>query len=253
MGMTFSFVVLTWNRYRFLEICLEALLASLSSPADCELLVMDNGSTDATEQILQRYEARPNVRVFRQKSNLGIKAYKKLFSKARGTYIVVVDDDALSFPPRVDETFATYMQAFPDYGFLSLNVIQNEFTNGAKPEPENYVDDTRHDLTVERGPAGGWCACFRRGDYRKLRWRLMFTSISMKYGEDSFLTGNFKRRLSLHSGVIRDAVCLHATGPHYAQEFGHLDREIEKYAKAGMPSMLAHYKPRNESESGPSE
>ena len=165
----------------------------------------------------------------------------------------MVDDDVLSFPPHVDETFATYMKAFPDYGFLSLNVIQNDFTNGAKPEPENYVDDTRQGLTVEKGPAGGWCACFRRSDYRKLRWRLMFTSISMKYGEDSFLTGNFERRLSLHSGVIRDAVCLHATGTHYAREFGHMDREIEKYAKADLPSMVAYYKQRSKSESGSSD
>jgi GT2 family glycosyltransferase len=240
--MKFSFVLLTWNRFKFLEKCLEALIASIDRPEDCEIIVMDNGSTDETPAVLQRYKASQLVKVVTRKKNYGLEAYKKLFALVQGEYIVVVDDDVLEFPRPLDSIFTDYMLAFPDYGFLGLNVVQNELTNGAKPGPDQYVEDIRGEKTVERGPTGGWCACFRRSDYRKLWLRLRFSRLNMKHSEDGFLAVNLKKKLGLHSGIIREAVCFHATGPEYARQYGHLDREIQKYASSGLPSFVAAYK-----------
>jgi glycosyltransferase involved in cell wall biosynthesis len=239
--MKFSFVLLTWNRYKFLEKCLEALIAGIDQPQDAEIVVMDNGSTDETPDVLQRYQNSQLVRVVTREKNYGLEAYKKLFALARGEYIVVVDDDVLQFPGSLDRIFADYMLAFPDYGFLGLNVVQNEFTNGAKPGPDQYVDDIRGEKAVERGPTGGWCACFRRSDYQKLWLRMRFSRLNMKHSEDGFLAVNLKKKLGLHSGIIRDAVCFHATGPEYARQYGHLGREIQKYAQSGLPSFVAAY------------
>jgi glycosyltransferase involved in cell wall biosynthesis len=239
--MRFSFVLLTWNRYKFLEKCLEGLISSIANQDDAEVIVMDNGSTDKTQEILNRYQDSKLVRVLRRKKNYGLNSYKKLFDEGRGEYIVIVDDDVLQFPPRVDKIFAVYMQTFPDYGFVALNVVQDEFTNGAKPGPENYTEETRKGKTIQRGPTGGWCACFRNSDYRKIRLRLMFANLSMKRSEDGFIASNLEKKLSLKSGIIKDAVCFHASGPYYAQQFGHLDREIEKYSKSGLGSFVKEY------------
>jgi hypothetical protein len=133
------------------------------------------------------------------------------------------------------------MQAFPDYGLLALNVIQDERSNGAKPGPESYSLDTRDGKTIEQGPAGGWCTCFRQSDYRKLWLRMLLRPWSMKAGEDSFLQNNFRKKLSLKGGIIREAVCFHACGPYYAREYGHLEREIEKYTISGLQSFVDHY------------
>ncbi len=240
--MKFSFVLLTWNRHKFIQACLQALIGSIAHPQECEIIVMDNGSSDETPAVLASYRGHKMVHVVTRKKNYGLNAYKKLLGYAKGTYIVIVDDDVLSFPPKVDATFAEYMQAFPDYGFLALNVIQNEFTNGAKPTAENYAEDARNGRVVEQGPTGGWCSCFRRSDYRKLRLRLLFSKLGMGRGEDNFLANNFERRLRLKSGIIRDAVCFHASGPYYAREYGHLDREIEKYMLAGLAPFAEEYK-----------
>lgn len=240
--MKFSFLLLTWNRYRFLEACLEALLRSVADKHECEVLVLDNGSTDKTREVLERYtEASPLRAIFRDR-NYGLNAYKDLFAMAKGDYIVTVDDDVLEFPAKVDRIFAEYMEAFPDYGYLALNVIQNEFTNGAKPGPEAYTLETSNGKTIQRGPAGGWCTCFRRSEYRKIRLRVRLFPLSMKHGEDAWISWNLRRKLHLKSGIIRDAVCFHATGPHYARQFGHLEREIEKYAKAGLHDFVDEYK-----------
>ena len=238
----FSFVILTWNRYKFLEKCLAALVASLENPGACEVIVMDNGSTDKTPEVLAGWAASPLVNTIVRDRNYGLESYKKLLAAATGDYIVIVDDDVLEFPERLDRIFAEYMQAFPDYGFVAANVIQNQFTNGARPGPELYSDDTRDGRTIERGPTGGWCTCFRRSDYRKLRLRLLLTRFSMKSGEDGFIEGQFRKRLGLKSGIIRDAVCFHACGPYYAREYGHQDREIEKYTRSGLPSFAASFK-----------
>lgn len=240
--MRFSFVLLTWNRYRFLESCLDALLRGIADQNECEVLVLDNGSTDRTREVLAHYGEDSPVRAILRDRNYGLNAYKELFAEAKGDYIVTVDDDVLEFPANVDRIFAEYMEAFPDYGYLALNVIQNEFTNGAKPGPEVYTDETRNGKTIQRGPAGGWCSCFRRSDYRKIRLRVRMFPFSMKRPEDGFISGNLRRKLHLESGVIKDAVCFHATGPHYAKKFGHLDREIEKYKKAGLHNFVDWYK-----------
>lgn len=239
--MKFSFVVLTWNRKTFLEKCLAALEESVGDFTDAEIVVMDNGSTDGTAQVLAAYEHKPGFKVIRRKKNYGLNSYKKLFNRARGTYIVVVDDDVLTFPKNIREIFESYMNGFPDFGFLALDVIQNEYTNGAKPTAEFYTELVRDGKIVQVGPAGGWCACFRKRDYRKVLLFFNLKPLSMKIGEDGLLVGLFAKWLKLKSGIIKGHYCFHAAGPHYSKEYGYLDRDIEKYRDAGLDRFVETY------------
>jgi hypothetical protein len=141
----------------------------------------------------------------------------------------------------LDNIFCDYMQALPEYGYLALDVVQNEFTNGAKPGPEQYTEETVNGHTVLRGPTGGWCTCFRRADYRRIRLRFKLTNLNMTRSDDAVLSNALERKLGLKSGIIPAAVCFHASGPHYAREYGHLDREIEKYAAAGLTAFVDAY------------
>lgn len=239
--MKISFVILTWNRYQFLEKCLGNLVSSISDLAACEIIVMDNGSTDATDQVLEKYKNNAYFKIIKLKKNYGVAAYKKLFAKIKGEYAVIVDDDVLSFPPALDDIFLKYMTTYTDYGFVALNVMQNEFTDGAKPGMEHYTEDVRGNMIIERGPTGGWCACFRMSDYRKVKWRFLFSKISMKVSEDGMLSMLFQKRLKLKTGLIKKEICFHACGPYYAKEYGHLKREIEKYANSGLSQYVEKY------------
>lgn len=239
--MKISFVVLTWNRYKFLESCLNNLSRAISSQNSYEIIVMDNGSTDQTPTILDEYRHHENFKIITLRKNYGLESYKKLFKKVTGEYAVIVDDDVLSFPSDLDQLFIDYMVAYPDYGFIALNVIQNDFTDGAKPSITHYSEDIRGNKIIERGPTGGWCACFRVADYKKVKWSFLFSKIDMKVSEDGMLSNLFQKKLNLKSGLIKNVVCFHACGPHYAKEYGHLDREIEKYAASGLDNYVEIY------------
>lgn len=239
--MKFSFVILTWNRKKFLEKCISSLLEGIKDFSDTEIIVMDNGSTDGTPEFLARFENDKRFKIVKLRKNFGLNSYKKLFNKAKGELIVVIDDDVLTFPKDIKNVFESYMTTFSDYAFLALDVIQNEFTNGAKPTEDFYTEDIKDGKIVQTGPAGGWCACFRRKDYRKIKLIFNLKNLNMKTPEDGMLTGLFERWVKKKHGVIKGKFCFHASGPHYSKEYGYLDRDIEKYKDAGLDTFVEAY------------
>src|SRR4051812_19911500 len=79
-----SIGVPVYNGAKFLAATLNSILAQTFG--DFELIICDNGSTDATSQICDEYAARDSrVRVWRSPVNLGPAAnYNKCFELARG-------------------------------------------------------------------------------------------------------------------------------------------------------------------------
>lgn len=238
-----SFVMLTWNRKNFVEQMFSSFYKNLSNNFDYEFLVIDNGSNDGTMELLKGYaEKDSSIKACFNDKNKGLNEYKKLFSKIKGEYIVIIDDDVIEFPFAFDKIMVDYIQEFKDFGFISLDVVQNEYTEGAKPELKFYIDVARGDKTISEGPAGGWCAIFRRKDYRKIKILFYLTGkLTMKKSEDGMLCALFQRVLGLKRGVIKDLKCLHACGPYYSKLFGYLDRDIEKYKISNLDKIADIY------------
>ena len=98
--MLFSVIIATYNRARFIEATLESVLAQEFK--DYETVVVDDGSTDETMSILQKY---PWVQVLRQ-NNKGPGAARNYgASQANGEYIAFLDSDDIWFPWTL-QTFA---------------------------------------------------------------------------------------------------------------------------------------------------
>ncbi len=236
-NIRFSIIIMTWNRAEMLDQCLKSLFASLSDPESCEVIVGNNGSTDHTESVLGRYRIDKYLK--RDQMN-GLEFYRELFDLAEGEYIIDLDDDVLDLPRHFDKVFADYFSAFPDYGFLGLDVVQNRFTNGAKPEAGDYAEDTRNGRTVQEGRVIGCCACIRNETFERIG-KFTGISLSMASVEDGVLTERV-RKSGLKTGIIKDVKCFHACGPFYSGAYGYLDRDIEKYAMAGLDGFAASYR-----------
>jgi len=238
-----SFVMLTWNRKLFVEKMFSSFYENKSADCEYEFLIIDNGSNDGTVDYLSNTaKLDKNIKVRYNKKNKGLNEYKKLFNLSKGDYILIIDDDVIEFPKNFDKTMVEYMDKFEDFGFVCLDVVQNEYTDGAKPDSSHYEDITRNGLTISKGPTGGWCTIFRKKDYRKIKWHFVLgKKLKFGYAEDGKLQRKFDRILHLKSGVIKDVKCFHACGPYYSQKYGFLDRDIEKYKMSGLDRMINKY------------
>jgi glycosyltransferase involved in cell wall biosynthesis len=95
-----SVVVASYNGARTLQACLESL-QHLNYPA-CEVILVDDGSTDATPQIAALY---PNVRYIRHPTNAGLSAARNTgIEAAHGEIVAFTDSDC-----RPDEDWLYYL------------------------------------------------------------------------------------------------------------------------------------------------
>ena len=86
--------------------------------ADFELLVIDDGSTDETAALLQRYRD-PRIRLQRNAENRGLVAtLNGALALARGRYVARMDADDVSLPSRLQEQWA-YLEAHPEVDGVS--------------------------------------------------------------------------------------------------------------------------------------
>jgi glycosyltransferase involved in cell wall biosynthesis len=116
-------LICSWNRSDMLEDTVNSLLACRrGAELECEIVVVDNASTDDTSARMKPYEARGDVRLFLEKEpglsnarNLGVR-------EARGDWILFLDDDVL-LPELFLVNYARAIRELVWAGFLAGPVI----------------------------------------------------------------------------------------------------------------------------------
>jgi glycosyltransferase involved in cell wall biosynthesis len=151
-----------YNGERFLDEAIRSVLEQRFE--NFELLVIDDGSTDATPMILDRYIADPRVRVIRQ-ANRGLSASTRLgVEKARGIYVAIMDADDWCFPDRLGKQ-VSFLEGNPDHVIVgsALQIIdENGRDRGFRRYPLD--DESIREATVLYNPLGHPSVCFRRLD-----------------------------------------------------------------------------------------
>jgi len=95
----FSVLIPAYNHAAFLEDSVESALSQADS---IEVLVLDDGSTDGTAEVLNRLGRREKVRVSRQDNAGAHRALNRLLEMARGDYCAILNSDDLFLPGRLD-------------------------------------------------------------------------------------------------------------------------------------------------------
>jgi len=138
--MLISLIVCTRNRFTSLRTCLE-YIEHLESPGDWELVVVDNGSTDGTADLLRDFAKRAPLRVLlasEPRAGLGL-ARNVGISKASGEILVFTDDDCYAsrdFLRRVHEVFQD-----ATIGFMGGRILLYDETDAfitVRPETQIY-------------------------------------------------------------------------------------------------------------------
>jgi glycosyltransferase involved in cell wall biosynthesis len=94
-----SVVIPTHNRCALLPLTLDSALSQRD--VDLEVIVVDDGSTDGTRELLRRVE-NPRVRVLRHEMALGVSAARNRgIEEARGRWVAFLDDDDLWAPRKL--------------------------------------------------------------------------------------------------------------------------------------------------------
>jgi glycosyltransferase involved in cell wall biosynthesis len=122
-----SLVIATFDHGRFLAEALDSALAQ--TLRGVEIVVVDDGSTDDTPEVLARYKGR--VRVIRQ-PNRGLAAARNTgLASSRGTYVSFLDADDVLSPTKLAEQVAVLERA-PTVGWTYCDVLIETTASGAR-------------------------------------------------------------------------------------------------------------------------
>lgn len=143
-----SIVVSNFNNARYLGAFFESILHSSVLPR--ELIVVEDGSTDNSLEIITPYLVHPFIRLIRLDHNIGFANALNLGVQAStAKYIARVDPDDILLPDRL-ETQYRYMEENPGVTVLGGNVIYFHCETGNDIFRSNFLPHHRQILAAYR-------------------------------------------------------------------------------------------------------
>ena len=185
-----SVLIITWNSREALAECLAAVPGACA-PRSFEIVVVDNGSTDGTVEVLGRDF--PEVRIIANPANRGVApARNQALAAARGAVLVILDDDTVPGAGALSRLTGV-LEERPDAGIVGprlegpdgeLQLSCRRFHNGLTPFLRRLsfigfiersgalrrylMSDWDHASQREVDHVIGACQAFRRETYEKL-------------------------------------------------------------------------------------
>lgn len=175
-----SIIVCTFNRAELLEKTLESIFAQTYNPV--EILVLDDGSTDGTQELIERYGN--SIRYFRQE-NKGIAVARTIGARlAQGEYIAFQDDDDLMPADRIAtlyDAFRKFPSAVLSFGDWAFIDNQGNLTGERSRFPilKDFREEIKEPLLIEDGYTavlwtkvvpGPPATLFRKSDGERIGW-----------------------------------------------------------------------------------
>ena len=121
MAPKVSVVMSVYNGERHLRDAVESVLNQTFR--DFEFIIVDDGSTDRTWEILKSYED-PRIVLARNRENIGLtKSLNKGLQMAKGQYIARQDADDISLPERLAKQ-VEFLESNGEVGLLSCSFVE---------------------------------------------------------------------------------------------------------------------------------
>ena len=118
-----SIIIPVYNVEKYLDRCIQSVLAQTFE--DYELILINDGSKDASLEIMQHYQGDKRVRVFDQQNMGPAKTRNKGIQEAKGKYIMFIDSDDYIDQDYVEKYYATLKEDDYDIVIGGYQKIQN--------------------------------------------------------------------------------------------------------------------------------
>ena len=162
-----------YNGEKYLNQAIESILKQ--SLADFELLVINDGSTDKTFEILDKYQKQDSrVKIIHQEKNFGLtKSLNKAIRLAQGKYLARIDADDLAYSSRFEKQ-ADFLEKHSKIALVGsqADIINEEGKIIGKLRYPTNDQEIRKQL-IKHNPFGHSLVMFRReilkktGDYNE--------------------------------------------------------------------------------------
>ena len=133
----FSVVIPAYKCADFIQLTLRSVY--LQTEQDFEIIVINDGSPDNTEEVLQR-ETDPRLRVITQENGGECAARNRGIKEARGTFIAFLDSDDAWLPDHL-ALAKEFFEKNPMYDWYSTRPLRIEQIDTAKLKPSNEPFD----------------------------------------------------------------------------------------------------------------
>lgn len=150
-----SIVMPSYNASRFVTAAIDSVLAQ--TVQDFEILVVDDGSTDNTREVLAKYDS-PKVR-YLYKKNGGVSSARNYgIENARGKYIAFLDADDLWLPEKLEKQLAI-LEADEKIGlvYAATEKVDEQLQTVGHIEANSY-DDYCEALLLNLNIVAGSCS-----------------------------------------------------------------------------------------------
>ena len=121
-----SVLIDTYNHEGFIEQAILSVLAQDISMSDVEILVVDDGSTDRTPEIVRRFQ--PRVRLLEKPNGGQASAFNFAIPQCQGEIIAFLDGDDWWAPDKLRRVVQA-MTSEPEVGMVGNGIIE-VFDNG---------------------------------------------------------------------------------------------------------------------------
>lgn len=142
-----SVIITTYNRSSLLIRAIDSVLNQTFK--EFELIIVDDGSTDNTTQIVESYlYSYDNIRFVKHKNRKQALSLNTGIQIAQGNFITFLDSDDEYLPTHLESRF-NYMQSFPETDILhgGMEIIGNPYV------PDKF--DTSQQIHIDDCVAGG--------------------------------------------------------------------------------------------------
>ena len=138
-----SVLVLSYNQADYLAQCVESVLNQTCR--DWELLLVDNGSTDRSPEIIRKYADHPQVRAILHDTNAPVtQRQNEAVALARGEYFSILYSDDFYLPTKLERQLECFLQ-HPDAGVVYSPGYRFNQTN-ARQWQDPSIDVSGHVL-----------------------------------------------------------------------------------------------------------